>query len=290
MASSISPRLSAVAPAGLPAGAIDRLIAWLDRLELNTLFARAVLAGDAPGRVRVDSPGSPSIVHVISGYGMSLLLGSGDGSSVGDHHLVDLLRLPRAAPEWLQVWPAPLAARFAAIARAPTRSGAPAADLLTRVNFRFSPGAYRTRRPHRAPTSAPVVRVDRSTFFMEGSVVPTAFWRDADDFLRKGAGFAVMIDGRPAALAFSSFVTSSRLELGIETVARHRGRGLARLACEALIEHCLARGLEPVWACRLDNHPSYRLAESIGFVPARHLPYFRIPALSPPSPARPAPG
>jgi len=260
-----------------------RLVPSLQALEMNTLFARSVLVQDAPGRAFADSAGSPSAVYVIHGYGMSLLFGDPDRAGAGDRHLSEIIDMRRDGAEWLQVAPEPWAVRFSELPASRT------VKQYTRVNFRFSAEAYRARRPRLSGGDHRIARADRSAFDMPGTVVPRAFWKDADRFLQAGAGFAVMVDGRPASLAFSSFVTSTQLELGIETLEEYRGRGLATLACVALIDHCLARGLEPVWACRLDNTASHRLAEALGFVPVRHLPYFRLPPAPAPRHTGPAP-
>jgi RimJ/RimL family protein N-acetyltransferase len=244
-----------------------RLLAPLGALEMNTLFARAVLERRAPGRVFVDAAARPSVGYVIHGYGMSLLFGSTGHAARDEQIAAQVLARPRDADEWLQVAPDAWAARFAA---------GPRVEPHTRVNFRFSPEAYRARRARIARHAHPIVRADRAAFDLPGSVVPRGFWADADEFLARGVGFAAILDGEVAALAFSAFVTESQLELGIETAARHRGRGLATVACAALVDHCLARGLEPVWACRLANTASHRLAEALGFEPLRHLPYFRL--------------
>jgi hypothetical protein len=37
------------------------------------------------------------------------------------------------------------------------------------------------------------------------------------------------------------------------------------------------RGLTPVWSCRTENKESFRLAESLGFVPVLQLPYYELP-------------
>lgn len=236
----------------------DRLVPALEALEMNTLFAGAVLARRAPGRVLVDS----DVAYVIHAYGMSLLFGPCDAAVAAE-----VVARRRTADEWLQVAPAAWAEAIA---------GGPRVESHTRVNFQFSPEAYRVRRlafpEHRAR------RADRADFERAGSVVPRAFWRTADELAARGAAFAVDVDGELAAMAFSAFVTDTQLEIGIETAPRHRGRGLATVACAALIDHCLARGLEPVWACRLENTASHRLAEALGFEPARHLPYFRLAA------------
>lgn len=113
---------------------------------------------------------------------------------------------------------------------------------------------------------------------MAGKVVPGVFWANVDRFLEIGTGFAAIADDRPVALAFSSFVTTQQLELGIETLREYRGKAFATSACAALINYCFEKHLEPVWACRLENTASHRLAKRLGFVPIRHLPYFRLAA------------
>lgn len=112
---------------------------------------------------------------------------------------------------------------------------------------------------------------------LDGSVVPKQFWRDADQFMRMAGGFTAIVEGELAATAFCSYRHGMQLEIGIETAPRHRGNGLAQLVASALIDHCLCRGLEPVWACRLENVGSYRLATKLGFIPVRQLPYYRLP-------------
>lgn len=260
--------------------AYRQLAGTLSGLGMNTLFARAVLEQDAPGRVFAYPAESPAVCYVVHGYGMSLLWGDSGCPEMNASLLGQLLAMPRTADEWLQVgsdnWAERLT-RFAAPA-SPADPSALVVEQYTRVNFQFSPAAYQERRAEFAGSGHCVRRADRSAYDMSGSVIPRAFFRNAERFLTEGTGFAVIVDGEPVSLAFSSFVTGSQLELGIETREHYRGRGLARLACAALIDDCLARGREPVWACRLENTASFRLAESLGFTPVRYLPYFRLRA------------
>ncbi|MDC0667962.1 GNAT family N-acetyltransferase [Nannocystis radixulma] len=251
----------------LPASAYHRIWPSLRALARNTLFARAVAEQGAPGQVFAYPAESPAVVYVIHDYGMSLLYGSTGLAGVDEQLLAEVVRRPRSAAEWLQVAPAVWAERLQGRA----------VERYTRVNFRFSPQAYAVCRPSPAAPEVRIVRADRTAFAMPGSVVPRLFWRDAEWFLAAGGGFGAIVDGELASLAFVSFVGDTGLELGIETLPHHRGRGLARLACAALIDECLARGREPVWACRLENTASHRLAESLGFTAAHHFPYFRLP-------------
>jgi len=77
--------------------------------------------------------------------------------------------------------------------------------------------------------------------------------------------------------AFSAFVHGHLLELGIETLAGFYGRGFAQFTCSALIDYCLENNLEPVWACRLENTGSYKLAQKLGFEVEHLLPYYQLP-------------
>lgn len=114
------------------------------------------------------------------------------------------------------------------------------------MDFRFSRALFDERGAHRNASTHHAVRMRRTEFEIPGSVVPRLFWPTAEAFLDVGAGFAVWVDGQLASVAFSR----DELELGIETRPEWRGRGLAAIACHALIEHALSVGLEPVWSCR----------------------------------------
>ena len=56
-----------------------------------------------------------------------------------------------------------------------------------------------------------------------------------------------------------------------------RGMGLAKHAATALIDRCLAQGLQPAWSCRKLNIASLRLALALGFEPGIEVPYYRFP-------------
>ncbi len=111
---------------------------------------------------------------------------------------------------------------------------------------------------------------------MTGSVVPASFWDTAEDFITNGVGFSLFYNQNLAATAYSAFIHDNKLGLGIETTPGFRGKGFAQLACSALIVYCLETGYEPVWACRLENVSSYKLAEKLGFEMYSEVPYYRL--------------
>ena len=57
---------------------------------------------------------------------------------------------------------------------------------------------------------------------------------------------------------------SKYASLGVDTTMHFRGQGLATLACVALIEACLERGLTPLWNCLASNEASANTALKLG--------------------------
>jgi GNAT superfamily N-acetyltransferase len=272
----------------------NRVAGLLQELPINTLFARAVVEGDVHGRVYVDDPVRPQACFIAHPYGMSLLFGSTASESfrraLGRYLIGDAA--DRTSVEWLQVFPDEwrlvieelLGDRLvrpdsdgASVEISSVAEGSVFQD--SRVNFLFNESSFaKLRTSLDLPPDCEII--DDAGFIystMHGSVVPSIFWDTATDFGRRGAAFGVLCRGELASAAFASFVIDHYLELGIETVEQFRGRGLAVHACSALIDYCLERRLEPVWACRLGNVASYRLAKRIGFDPVRLLPYYRLP-------------
>jgi GNAT superfamily N-acetyltransferase len=249
----------------------DSALATVRTLPMNTLFVQSILCRHVDGQVWVDDARSPRAFYAVHPYGMALLWGEARGRDLA--WVRDHLHASHDPPEWLQVhpedWVAPIEAELAGVTR------------CTRVNFRFDRDAYRETR------ASVAAAIDRTTIVattevlfaqIKGSVVPMRFWRDAPQFVREGGGFTALVDGEPAATAFCSYRHGGELEIGIETAPRHRNQGLARLVACVLIDDCLQRGLEPVWACRLENTGSFQLATRLGFVPTRWLPYYRLPS------------
>lgn len=62
------------------------------------------------------------------------------------------------------------------------------------------------------------------------------------------------------------YLPGTIVEPGIKTHPSYRRRGYARIACEALLDSVLPRGLSPVWSCDSRNVASSQLAVVLGFV------------------------
>jgi GNAT superfamily N-acetyltransferase len=246
----------------------------------NNLFALSVIIHHVRGRVFVNRRDDVTVCHVVHPYGMSLLAGTVADEDFNRAFVEYALGRDgrRATAEYMQAhpreWGPVLAGLFGRrLSRASEPPDLGHVGLATRVNFRFDQHLHLERVG--SVVNAQVRRTTLSDLHdFPGSVIPTAFWPDANTFIDHGVGYTALERGTPVSVAFSSFLHDGQLELGIETSPDARGRGHASRACTALIAHCLERDLTPVWACREDNTASYALAVRLGFRPTDAVPYY----------------
>ncbi len=93
------------------------------------------------------------------------------------------------------------------------------------------------------------------------------------DFLAKSFGVCAIHGDEIVGWCLSEYNTPSRCEVGIETLAVHRRRGLATAMASALIEQALSNGMTRVnWHCYARNKPSIATALSVGFEKVRDYP------------------
>jgi hypothetical protein len=85
---------------------------------------------------------------------------------------------------------------------------------------------------------------------------------------------AAFVDGRPVSFCTAPWVTERWWDVSVDTVAEHRGRGLAARCYERLRIELAATGREPVWGAVEENVASLRLAARLGFVQVDELALF----------------
>lgn len=258
----------------------------LSRLRINTLFARFVIERKVTGKVFADNSLSPRTFYVVHPYGMSLLFGENNNESFNEQLLNYCLNKnkERINYEWLQAdprnWDETLKQLFDnfLVDSSDSEEALPQLiELNTRVNFKFNKDKYLEFKQNNIKTKYEIARTDKESFLnMKGSVIPVHFWDSADDFSKNGVGFSLFFRDKLATTAYSAFIFDKELELGMETIPEFRGKGFAKYACASLIDYCVANNYEPIWACRLENKPSYFLAQKLGFVPELMLPYYRL--------------
>ena len=256
-------------------------------IDINHLFALAVAEQKIDGRIFVDDTDHPTTFLVYHPYGMSMLFGDETNAGFNAGLLSYAINKDnsRTKTEWLQAYPSVWNVKLAELFDHNTIPEEDVAgnephdkiELSTRVNFKFNKEAYFSFKESFRFENHELVRTDKELFEkIEGTVVPKYFWRNADDFSQHAVAFSILYKGKPASTAFSAFIQGDKLELGIESQPEFRGKALAIHACVALIDYCLENGYEPVWACRMQNVNSYKLAIKLGFEPTFLLPYYKL--------------
>ncbi|MBN1950270.1 MAG: GNAT family N-acetyltransferase [Bacteroidales bacterium] len=265
----------------------EKVIAPLTKVKINNLFARAVVEKHVTGKIYVDDPHNPASFLIAHPYGMSLLFGNSQNEDF-NRELADYafnINKVRNSHEWLQAFPGEwdtvltklFGDRLIPSSEAVSEQTPGIIELNTRLNFRFNRKKYLAEQKKMLPCECNIVRTDASLFHeMKGKVIPLNFWDSAEDFLTRGAGFCITSGGNLATTAYSAFVLENQLEIGIETLPAYREKGFALHACSALIDYCIERNYEPIWACRFENTNSYKLATRLGFEISAKIPFYRL--------------
>lgn len=265
----------------------EKAIEPIRQVTINNLFARAVAEQKVTGKIFVDDVKDPTTFYVVHPYGMTLLLGNSNNQVFNEAFKRYALNIDktRTGHEWMQAfpgdWDITLSNLFSgALIKSADNITEPdkgIVELNTRINFTFNEEKYLRQRKAMTDPAITIRKADRQLFRdMQGSVVPAHFWDTEDDFFKNGLAYALFYKGELAAMSFSSFWFDNLFELGIETKEKFRGKGLAELVCTAIIDYCLENKYEPIWACRLENTGSYKLAQKLGFEPAIEIPYYRL--------------
>lgn len=254
-----------------------KAMAALKAVQINNLFARAVVELHVDGELYADEQANPTSFFAIHPYGMGLLFGDASNACFNES-LVDYVvnkKQKRSKDLWLQAWPDHWHSLWKQLLE--REDVKERTDEFVRVNFEFDESVFLANRVTLEDPRVVLQETDGELFErMKGSVVPSSFWNDAQDFVLKGKGFSLVCGSEVAATAYSAFVIDNLLEIGIETVNGYRARGYAKEVCTALIDYALRQGLVPVWGCKRDNYASYQLAQKLGFRPTLEIPYYRL--------------
>ena len=115
-------------------------------------------------------------------------------------------------------------------------------------------------------SDAEIRRIDEDIIHkISGRIVPAFSWEEKR-FLQNGFGYAGFMDGKYCGAAFSSAVSSSEVDIGVEVVSEFRGCGIATTLVRRMCEEITAEGRKPVWAHAETNTASMKTALKSGFV------------------------
>jgi GNAT superfamily N-acetyltransferase len=91
----------------------------------------------------------------------------------------------------------------------------------------------------------------------EKSFVDLTAFDSAQDFVARGVGFCLEMEGRIVAAAYSSLVCSRGIEVSIFVEHKYREHGVATALASKLALYCLRRG-EDLESCKLAEKLGYR--------------------------------
>lgn len=100
-----------------------------------------------------------------------------------------------------------------------------------------------------------------------------------EHYLNLGIGFVILKEGKIVSGASSYTRYNEGIEIEVDTVPEERQKGLAAIACAALILRCLDEGLYPSWDAQ--NKISVRLAQKLGYEPDHEYTVYEVSCESP---------
>ncbi|MFA8434921.1 MAG: GNAT family N-acetyltransferase [Marinifilaceae bacterium] len=265
----------------------DKLNKLLSKVTINNLFARAVIEKRVSGSVYVDNKNNPKSCYVVHPYGMSLLFGVNHNNKFNTAFVNYVKNKDgnRTKDNWMQTYPAEWDKTLKTLFKQHKlisndqlpKLNQDKVEVYKRVNFKFNLEKYLHFRETIQPENFVIKQSEKGIYTkMKGSVVPSYFWDNENDFFQNGIAFSLYVEEKLATTAFSAFVHDSKLELGIETIEDFRGKGYAQLVCSCLIDYCLANNYKPIWACNSSNTGSYKLAQKLGFEHHQTIPYYKL--------------
>ncbi|MFO8061154.1 MAG: GNAT family N-acetyltransferase [Bacillota bacterium] len=152
-------------------------------------------------------------------------------------------------------------------------AGAAFGGFLTgrRDSLFFRAPAARSVRRGPDPEGISFLPIDQEFLSGAGSVVEAVrreiewMWPSVEHFLRGGWGTAAVAGDEVLCWCTAEYVGRRLCGIGIETVPEARNRGLGTATAARVVAEAGRRGCSPNWECGVDNPPSIRVAEKLGF-------------------------
>jgi GNAT superfamily N-acetyltransferase len=144
-------------------------------------------------------------------------------------------------------------------------------EVIGRCNFQWQPGTPLLDWRARLPAGGRIVPIDRALAErLDREFYPVPFikydWGSYEAYEAHGFGFALLMDGAIASSVTATTVSARHALITVATEPDYRRRGLATLVSARFIEHCLERGLLPIWDCDDFNLGSVATARRLSFV------------------------
>lgn len=92
------------------------------------------------------------------------------------------------------------------------------------------------------------------------------FWGSVDNFLSSGHGYAAVSEGEIVSFSITSALYDKTFSIGVETLEKHRRKGLAGKLTNILLKTLYEKGYNIWWDCMDSNIASQKTAECSGLV------------------------
>lgn len=237
------------------------------------LAVRAMLAGETPAEIFADDPRDPQAALLLPWHRRRIYLAGDAGNQRFNQALAGLLARQlrpqdaAPAPVDLIVYYAPAAWEQTVAAIMPGATTIKALRHCYRLRElqvdwrRLIPAELTMRRVDWA------LLADRRLQNLDQLIAEIhSESHSIDDFLDNKLGFCVQQGHALIGWCLSEYNYGARCELGVETPAGERRRGIATLAAAATIEQAHALNITDIgWHCWADNLASIALARKLGF-------------------------
>jgi RimJ/RimL family protein N-acetyltransferase len=238
----------------------------------------AIIDGNFPGRIFVDNKDSPGTALVWAITRWAYIEGDPQNSSFNDP-LAKLIRdiiIPdslKMKMSWLEIY-APHSSKWTKMMETYLYEFKP--EKHYEMVYTFDEQKYRTlRKPSSLPTGYLIEKI-------EFPIIPDSALNSSlikEDFKTKTSfGFRLKKDHQVISICRSfGFISGNEFMIDIETFEeKERCKGYATAVGKALIDYCLEKGYIPLWETTMDNIPSQKVAEKLGFVENESYPVYAI--------------
>ncbi|WP_419880639.1 GNAT family N-acetyltransferase [Peribacillus sp. B-H-3] len=151
-----------------------------------------------------------------------------------------------------------------------------------RVPFLFDEAAFRKQPPIEIPDGYKIKTINRDVLLEDKDHVIfreiSKFWPSATDFFSQGIGVCSIKDQSVVGTCISAFASRQDHEIGINTSAAHRSKGLGKAMAKEFISICLKRGIIPHWTTEDFRKDSIAIAKRAGFTQLPSYPVYFLPS------------
>ena len=164
-------------------------------------------------------------------------------------------------------------------------------EIIGRCNFQWQPSTPLIDWRRQLPADARIVPVDRALAErLDRECYPVPFilydWGSYKSYAAHGFGFALLVDGEIASSITAITVSQRHALINVATEPPYRLKGLGTLVSARFVDHCLERGLLPVWDTDDTNAGSIALARRVGFTEAERFVELALPDRAKPDQSR----